>query len=96
MSNQTVAFIGLGNMGGPMASNLINAGFNVVCFDLQTSLTQPLVDEGATAAATAIDAVAGANFVISMLPSVPKIHAPWQALPPQKTFAQSMHQYLAA
>jgi 3-hydroxyisobutyrate dehydrogenase len=69
MSKQTVAFIGLGNMGGPMASNLINAGFNVVCFDLQTSLTKPLVDGGATAAATAIDAVAGANFVISMLPS---------------------------
>jgi 3-hydroxyisobutyrate dehydrogenase len=69
MSKQTVAFIGLGNMGGPMASNLIKAGFNVVCFDLQTSLTQPLVDAGATAAATAVEAVAGAHFVISMLPS---------------------------
>jgi 3-hydroxyisobutyrate dehydrogenase len=69
MGTTTVAFIGLGNMGGPMALNLIKEGFSVVCFDLQTSLTQPLVDAGATAATTAIEAVNGANFVISMLPS---------------------------
>jgi 3-hydroxyisobutyrate dehydrogenase len=69
MIKQTVAFIGLGNMGGPMASNLIKAGFNIVCFDLQANLTQALVAEGASAAATAVDAVAGADFVISMLPS---------------------------
>ncbi len=69
MSQQTVAFIGLGNMGGPMAANLLTAGFKVVCFDLQTALTDPLVKDGATAATTAVEAVDGADFVISMLPS---------------------------
>lgn len=64
-----IAFIGLGNMGGPMAINLIKAGHSLVVFDLVPSAVQPLVNAGAKQATSAIDAVKGADFVISMLPA---------------------------
>ena len=64
-----IGFIGLGNMGGPMAANLVKAGHEVTVFDLDPELIQTLVDAGASQADSAKDAVAGAEFVISMLPS---------------------------
>ncbi|NDY81908.1 3-hydroxyisobutyrate dehydrogenase [Orrella sp. NBD-18] len=64
-----IAFIGLGNMGGPMAINLIKAGHSLVVFDLVPSAVQTLVNAGAKQATSAIDAVKGADFVISMLPA---------------------------
>lgn len=64
-----VAFIGLGNMGGPMASNLVKAGHSVQVFDLSEAACQQLADAGATVAASAADAVVGAEYVISMLPA---------------------------
>lgn len=64
-----VAFIGLGNMGGPMAINLVKAGHQVTAFDLsQAALTQ-VAAEGATVADSAKAAVVGADFIISMLPA---------------------------
>lgn len=65
----TVAFIGLGNMGGPMASNLIKQGHNVVVFDLVQAALDQKVKEGAKAALSAVDAVADADVVVSMLPA---------------------------
>lgn len=59
-----IGFIGLGNMGGPMAANLVAAGHGVVGFDL----TAPM-PAGVTAAATAAEAAQGANVVITMLPN---------------------------
>ncbi len=64
-----VAFIGLGNMGGPMATNLIRAGHSVTVFDLSEAACQQLSEAGALVAASAADAVAGADYVISMLPA---------------------------
>ena len=64
-----VAFIGLGNMGGPMASNLVKAGHTVQVFDLSESACQQLADAGATVAPSASAAVVGAEYVISMLPA---------------------------
>tara|TARA_R110002110_G_scaffold415697_2_gene653856 strand:+ start:23742 stop:24632 length:891 start_codon:yes stop_codon:yes gene_type:complete len=64
-----VAFIGLGNMGGPMASNLVKAGHTVQVFDLSEAACQQLAEAGATVASSASDAVAGAEYVISMLPA---------------------------
>ena len=64
-----VAFIGLGNMGGPMAANLIKAGHEVCVFDLMPAAVQQLVDAGATSAETANAAAADAAFVITMLPA---------------------------
>jgi len=65
----TIAFIGLGNMGGPMAQNLIKAGHTLRVFDLVPAAVQLLVKDGAYAASSAKDAVAGVDVVISMLPA---------------------------
>jgi len=64
-----IAFFGLGNMGGPMAANLVKAGFEVCAFDLQPASVQKAVADGCSAASSEKDAVAGADFVISMLPN---------------------------
>ncbi|UAA40266.1 3-hydroxyisobutyrate dehydrogenase [Paraneptunicella aestuarii] len=65
----TVAFIGLGNMGGPMAKNLLKNGFQVRAFDLVQAALDALAGEGAYAAKSAHDAAEGADVVLSMLPA---------------------------
>ena len=64
-----IAFIGVGNMGNPMAGNLIKAGHGVVAFDLSAELLAKAVAAGATAAASAVEAARGAEVVITMLPA---------------------------
>lgn len=64
-----IGFIGLGNMGGPMAENLVKAGHTVSVFDLSKEAVAKLVNAGAVAAQSAKEAVAEAQFVISMLPA---------------------------
>jgi 3-hydroxyisobutyrate dehydrogenase len=65
----TIAFIGLGNMGGPMAANLIKAGHTLRVFDLVPDLAKSLIDQGAYFASSALDAVENVDAVISMLPA---------------------------
>ncbi|WP_334160123.1 NAD(P)-binding domain-containing protein, partial [Achromobacter insolitus] len=65
----SIAFIGLGNMGAPMALNLVKAGHSLTVFDLVPAAVKSLTDAGAKAAASASDAVKGAEVVISMLPA---------------------------
>ncbi|GAB1071829.1 MAG: 3-hydroxyisobutyrate dehydrogenase [Shewanella algae] len=65
----TVAFIGLGNMGGPMAVNLIRAGMTVRVFDLVPTAMQSLAEQGAITAQSACGAAAGADVVVTMLPA---------------------------
>ena len=64
-----VAFIGLGNMGGPMAINLVKAGHDVAVFDLSEAALAQLKAAGATVATTAAEAASGVDYVISMLPA---------------------------
>ncbi|HCE7265067.1 TPA: NAD(P)-binding domain-containing protein, partial [Pseudomonas aeruginosa] len=64
-----IAFIGLGHMGAPMATNLLKAGYLLNVFDLVQSAVDGLVAAGASAARSARDAVQGADVVISMLPA---------------------------
>lgn len=64
-----IAFIGLGNMGGPMAINLAKAGHQVQVFDLSASAVDAVVAAGGVAAASAVAAVDQAQVVISMLPA---------------------------
>ena len=64
-----IAFIGLGNMGAPMALNLIKAGHEVAVFDLVAPAMDPVVKAGARGAKSATDAASGAQGVISMLPA---------------------------
>ena len=66
---QHIAFIGLGNMGAPMARNLVAAGFHVSVFDLAPEAVATLVEAGATAAVSASAAVQAADAVITMLPA---------------------------
>ena len=64
-----IAFIGLGNMGGPMARNLIKNGYELTVYDLNKKALEEAVTAGAQAAGTAVEAVTGAQIVISMLPN---------------------------
>lgn len=74
-----IAFIGLGNMGGPMASNLARAGYELALFDLDSNKVDAVRSTGVTAgnqamttATTAAEAVSGADIVFTSLPN-PKI-----------------------
>src|SRR5690606_39340477 len=70
-----VTFIGLGNMGGPMASNLLKAGHEVTVFDLSKAAVEALVTEGARTADSARAAADGAECVITMLPAGKHVEA---------------------
>lgn len=63
------AFIGLGNMGGPMAHNLVAAEYDLHVFDLAQPALDAAKAAGATVAQNAADAVDGAEVVITMLPA---------------------------
>ncbi len=67
--SKTVAFIGLGNMGGGMAANLVKAGFKVNAFDLMEANLKAAADAGCTPVDCSKKAVEGADFVVSMLPN---------------------------
>ena len=64
-----IAFIGLGNMGGPMAANLAKAQHHVVAFDLSDAAVATAVEKGAHKAPSAAEAVKGAEIVVTMLPA---------------------------
>ncbi|ABS64507.1 3-hydroxyisobutyrate dehydrogenase [Parvibaculum lavamentivorans DS-1] len=64
-----IGFIGLGNMGGPMAKNLAKAGHALKVFDLAPAAVAALVEAGATKAASASDAAKDVEFVVTMLPA---------------------------
>lgn len=65
----TIAFIGLGHMGGGMAANLAKAGHDVRAFDLSADALSAAQANGCLAAASAADAVADADVVVTMLPA---------------------------
>jgi 3-hydroxyisobutyrate dehydrogenase len=64
-----VGFIGLGNMGSPMATNILKAGHELTVFDLSVTACEALVALGAKRAQSAADAAIGADYVITMLPA---------------------------
>ncbi|TMN93746.1 3-hydroxyisobutyrate dehydrogenase [Pseudoalteromonas phenolica] len=64
-----IGFIGLGNMGGPMAINLVKAGHEVRVFDLSPDAISTLVEAGATAVNAVEEVCENADFVVSMLPA---------------------------
>ena len=64
-----IAFIGLGNMGGPMAANLVQAGHTVTGFDLVPGAIALARSKGITVAESAADAARGTDVVITMLPA---------------------------
>lgn len=70
-----IGFIGLGNMGGPMAANLVRARHGVKGFDLSPTSLDALHAAGGTVTATAAEAVKGADVVITMLPAGQHVRA---------------------
>lgn len=64
-----IAFIGLGNMGGPMALNLISSGHELTVYDLNKDVVNKVVQAGAGSSSSAINAITNADVVISMLPN---------------------------
>ncbi len=65
----TIGFIGVGNMGGGMAANLVRAGHAVRVFDLSAEAVARAVAAGCAGVASAAEAVAGADAVVTMLPA---------------------------
>lgn len=65
----TIAFLGLGQMGSPMASNLLRKGHSLRVFDLNPQAVNALVEKGAVAATTPATATQDAEFIITMLPN---------------------------
>jgi 2-hydroxy-3-oxopropionate reductase len=70
----TIAFIGLGIMGSPMAVHLQNAGHDVVGYNPSPEKAQPLVEAGGRAAQSIADAVTDADVVAVMVPDSPDVH----------------------
>ena len=81
----TIAFIGLGNMGGPMAANLVKAGYKVVAFDLVEASRNQAKNDGAAVAESAAAAVKGADTVVTMLPAGKHVLAVWNDIVPAMT-----------
>ena len=72
-----IGFIGLGNMGGPMAANLVRAGHTVTGYDLSPTALAALQAAGGAVAATAAEAVKGASVVVTMLPAGEHVREVW-------------------
>lgn len=70
-----IGFIGLGNMGGPMAANLAKAGFPVTAFDLSEAALAKAREQGVATASSAREAAEGAAVLVSMLPASRHVEA---------------------
>ena len=70
---RTIAFIGLGIMGSPMAANLVRAGHTVTGYNLTQGPIDKLVADGGKGAGSIAEAVAGAEIVITMVPADPQV-----------------------
>ena len=71
----TIGFIGLGNMGAPMAANLATAQHHVTGYDLVAKAAADLAAKGGHAAANAVEAAGAGDIVITMLPAGPQVRA---------------------
>src|SRR5258708_17281715 len=78
----TLGFIGLGNMGGPMAANLVKAGHTVHGFDLVPASREAAKADGVSIAARGADAVKDAQVVITMLPAGKHVLSVWNEIIP--------------
>ncbi len=81
----TIAFIGLGNMGGPMVANLVKAGHKVSAFDLVAAARDQAKSDGASIAESSVAAVKGAEIVITMLPAGKHVLSVWNDVVPAMT-----------
>ncbi len=78
----SIAFIGLGNMGGPMAANLVKAGHKVTAFDLVAASRDQAKADGAAIAESSVGSVKGADVVVTMLPAGKHVISVWTEVIP--------------
>src|ERR1700732_3637931 len=71
----TIGFIGLGNMGGPMAANLLKAGHKVIGYDVVATPVGNLELQGGKGAASAAEAAMAGDIVVTMLPAGPQVRS---------------------
>lgn len=71
----STGFIGVGNMGNPMAFNVLKAGFTMTVFDVHAPAMENLIQAGARKAGSAPDVVDGADIVLTSLPASPDVEA---------------------
>src|SRR5215475_13118250 len=71
----TIGFIGLGNMGAPMAANLVKAQHRVTGYDITAAAVTALGESGGHAAASIAEAAAAGDIVVTMLPAGPQVRA---------------------
>lgn len=76
--SESIAFIGLGNMGGPMLANLVKGGHRVSGFDLSAEACKHAGEQGAQIAASASEAARDAGIVITMLPAGKHVLSVWE------------------
>jgi 3-hydroxyisobutyrate dehydrogenase len=77
-----IAFIGLGNMGGPMVANLVKAGHKVTAFDLVAASRDQAKADGAAIGESAAATVKGADTVVTMLPAGKHVLSVWSEVVP--------------
>jgi 3-hydroxyisobutyrate dehydrogenase len=77
-----IGFIGLGNMGAPMAANLLKSGDHVVGFDVIAAARQASAQSGVEIASSAKESVEDADIVITMLPAGEHVRAVWAEILP--------------
>ena len=77
-----IGFIGLGNMGAPMAANLLKSGDHVVGFDIIAAARQASAQSGVEIASSAKESVEDADIVITMLPAGEHVRAVWAEILP--------------
>ncbi len=75
-----IAFIGLGNMGGPMAANLVKADHDVIGFDLSRQSCQAAEGKGVSIASSPVDAAKDADVVVTMLPAGQHVLTVWSEI----------------
>src|SRR6202142_3992234 len=75
LSEQSLGFIGVGRMGGPMARRLIEAGYALTIYDTSEAVMQPLIDKGARRADSPAAVASAAEIVIASLPTPPIVQA---------------------
>src|ERR1700742_2905369 len=78
----SIAFIGLGNMGGPMVANLVKAGHKVTAFDLVAASRDQAKADGAAIADSSVASVNGADVVVTMLPAGKHVVSVWTEVIP--------------
>jgi 3-hydroxyisobutyrate dehydrogenase len=81
MSN--IGFVGLGNMGGPMAANLVKSGERVLGFDLVATSREASAKDGVQIVGNAADTVENAEVVITMLPGGEQVLSVWNDIVPR-------------